>query len=101
MDFVVVILSWIFQFLTNSNVSVIRSVRLLRALRTISSVPSMSGLVKTLIQLIPAMGNMLVLFGFTVLIFATIGMQLFGGSLSKRCILESTRNDLAFKSETR
>ena len=58
-------------------------------------------LVKTLIQLIPAMGNMLVLFGFTVLIFATIGMQLFGGSLSKRCILESTRNDLAFKSETR
>jgi len=49
MDFIVVTLSWIFQFLTDQNVSVIRSVRLLRALRTISSVPSMSGLVKTLI----------------------------------------------------
>ena len=37
---------------------------------------------------------------FTILIFSTIAMQLFGGQLSKRCVPTLHRNDLNFTAES-
>jgi hypothetical protein len=99
LDFVVVLMSWVTVFAGDSNISVIRALRILRTLRTISSVPSMSSLVTSLINLLPAMGDILVLFFFTVLMFATVAMQLFGGALAYKCVQMDTRNDLDFSAE--
>ena len=61
--------------------------------------PSMSSLVTSLINLLPAMGDILILFLFTVLMFATVAMQLFGGSLSQRCVRLDTINEEDFSQE--
>ena len=64
----------------------IRVVRILRPLRTINSVPGMRGLVMTLLNSLPQMFNILILFMFTLVIFGTVGIQLFQGSFIGRCI---------------
>jgi hypothetical protein len=89
MDFSVVVLSWL-TWNSESNVSVIRIIRILRPLRTISAIPALAKLVQNLIILIPPMGEILILFAFTILVFGTIGMSLFIGHLKGRCVMDST-----------
>jgi Ion transport protein len=72
LDFSVVILGWISNFLSNSNVSAIRVIRILRPLRTINSMPGMSGLVLTILNSLPIMFDILVLFIFMLIMFGTI-----------------------------
>jgi hypothetical protein len=89
MDFTVVVLSW-FTWNSSSNVSVIRIIRILRPLRTISAIPALAKLVQNLIVLIPPMGEILILFAFTILMFGTIGLSLFKGHLNGRCVSDAT-----------
>ena len=44
--------------------------------------------------------NILILFVFTLVIFGTIGMQLFKGVFRNRCVLNSSINPLSWESET-
>jgi hypothetical protein len=92
-DFFIVVVTWLSLMNTSMNYSSMRIFRVLRTLRTISAMPTMASLVKTLINLFPAMGNILILFALTILLYATIAMQLFGGVLSGRCVPETKRND--------
>lgn len=46
----------------------------------------MRGLVLTLLNSLPSMLNILLLFLFTLLIFGTIGVQLFKGMFQTRCV---------------
>jgi hypothetical protein len=45
------------------------------------------------------MGDILILFIFTVLVFATVAMQLFGGALAYKCVRIDTINEEDFSSE--
>lgn len=45
----------------------------------------MSSLVSTILNSLPIMFDIMILFGFMLLMFGTIATQLFGGKLSKRC----------------
>ena len=65
--------------------SAIRVVRLLRPLRTINSIPNMSSLVSTILNSLPIMFDVMVLFLFILIIFGTVATQLLGGHLIKRC----------------
>lgn len=65
--------------------SAIRVVRLLRPLRTINSIPNMSSLVSTILNSLPIMFDVVVLFVFILIIFGTVATQLLGGHLIKRC----------------
>jgi hypothetical protein len=88
LDFTVVVLGLLtlFDLGGGSNVNSIRVVRILRPLRTINSVPGMRGLVMTLLNSLPQMFNILILFMFTLVIFGTVGIQLFQGSFIGRCV---------------
>ena len=55
MDFLIVLVAWLSLINANMNYSSLRIVRVLRTLRTISALPTMASLVKTLINLVPAM----------------------------------------------
>ena len=58
----------------------------------------MRGLVMTLLNSLPQMLNILVLFSFTLVIFGTIGIQLFQGNFRDRCALvESLSEGAGFK----
>ena len=52
--------------------SAIRVVRLLRPLRTINSIPNMSSLVSTILNSLPIMFDVMVLFIFILIIFGTV-----------------------------
>jgi hypothetical protein len=94
-DFCIVMFSWGTMFLQNSSLSVIRTVRVLRSLRTLTVFPELQQLVTVLFRIYPAMANICFLCIVTVIVFACISMQLFSGSLVKRCVLETTVNPLA------
>jgi len=85
LDFGVVILGWISLRLEENSIAPVRVIRILRPLRTINSMPGMAGLVKTLLNSVPSMINIMILFMFTIVIFATIGVQLFKGRFLYRC----------------
>ena len=65
--------------------SAIRSVRALRPLRALKRVPGMPVLIGSILQSLPALGNVAALSGFLFLIFGIIGMNLFRGALHYRC----------------
>ena len=90
-------LGWLtlFELGGGSNINSIRVVRILRPLRTINSMPGMRGLVMTLLNSLPQMVNILILFLFTLVIFGTIGIQLFQGSFRGRCALIESVSETA------
>ena len=72
LDFVVVILGLISFVISVENVTAIRVFRLLRPLRTINSMPGMSSLVSTILNSLPIMFDIMVLFMFMLVMFGTI-----------------------------
>ncbi|KAJ4945658.1 hypothetical protein JOQ06_023339 [Pogonophryne albipinna] len=56
-------------------------------LRLISRVPSMRDVVTVLIDVVPMLANVLVIFLFVIHIFAVAGVQLWAGQLRNRCFL--------------
>ena len=81
LDFVVVSLAWlpILFPAVFGNMSAIRSVRALRPLRALKRVPGMPVLVGSILQSLPALGNVAGLSAFLFLVFGIIGMNLFKG----------------------
>ena len=87
LDLIVVAMGWANQFVdTNNNVSSIRVIRILRPLRTINSIPSMRRLVQALLNSLPTMFDVFILFMFFLIMFGTVATQLFGGILQSRCV---------------
>jgi hypothetical protein len=86
LDFSVVVLGWISQMIDGAgDIAAIRVIRLLRPLRTINQIPNMSSLVSTIMNSLPIMFDVMVLFFFMLIMFGTIATQLLGGHLEKRC----------------
>jgi len=86
LDFVVVLFGWLTMLLPLDKLSSVRSIRLLKPLKTISSVPGMRTQVRALLQSLPGLANVMMLLMFFVLIFGILGMQLFHGLLRKQCM---------------
>ena len=93
LDFLVVILGWISYVISVENVTAIRVFRLLRPLRTINSMPGMSSLVSTILNSLPIMFDIMVLFMFMLVMFGTIFTQLLGGRLENRCYAFDIKGD--------
>jgi hypothetical protein len=74
LDFSVVILGWIGLFLPDGagDISAIKVIRILRPLRTINQIPNMSSLVSTIMNSLPIMFDVMVLFLFMMIMFGTI-----------------------------
>ncbi len=88
LDFVVVTLAWLPILIPSfGNYSVLRALRALRPLRALKRVPGMPVLVQWLLDVLPKMVNVLMLFAFVFLVAGIAGMELFKGSLHYRCAL--------------
>ena len=74
LDFVVVIVGWLGTFNAAGNISAIRTVRILRPLRTINSIPEMKMLVNSIIKSIPLLMDIFALFIFVLLVFSIVGL---------------------------
>lgn len=85
LDSIVVTMGWISLSPEVANVSAMRTVRVLRPLRTITGVEGMRMLVATLLSSMPMLLDVLILCAFLFLIFGTIGVQTFAGYLRYHC----------------
>ena len=84
LDFVVVILGIVAAF-DLGNFSAIRTVRVLRPLRTLQGFAGMRQLVVTLLKSLPLLMDVGVLVFFLFFLFGLVGVQLFSGALVRRC----------------
>nr|XP_039264940.1 sodium channel protein type 3 subunit alpha-like isoform X4 [Styela clava]XP_039264941.1 sodium channel protein type 3 subunit alpha-like isoform X4 [Styela clava]XP_039264942.1 sodium channel protein type 3 subunit alpha-like isoform X4 [Styela clava]XP_039264944.1 sodium channel protein type 3 subunit alpha-like isoform X4 [Styela clava]XP_039264945.1 sodium channel protein type 3 subunit alpha-like isoform X4 [Styela clava] len=89
LDFIVIVFALITALLKDlvGQFSVLRAFRVLRALKTMSVVPGLRGIVKALLRSIRALQDAVVLTIFCVSVFALVGYQLFSGTLRNKCVL--------------
>ncbi|NWV93966.1 SCN5A protein, partial [Machaerirhynchus nigripectus] len=90
LDFTVIIMAYVGAFSDLGSVSVLRTFRVLRALKTISVVPGLKIIVGALIQSVKKLANVMILTVFCLSVFALIGLQLFKGNLRQKCIKNTT-----------
>uniref|UniRef100_A0A8D0A4N1 Sodium channel protein n=1 Tax=Sander lucioperca TaxID=283035 RepID=A0A8D0A4N1_SANLU len=81
LDFMVISMAYITEFVNLGNVSALRTFRVLRALKTISVIPGLKTIVGALIQSVKKLSDVMILTVFCLSVFALIGLQLFMGNL--------------------
>ncbi|XP_053495552.1 sodium channel protein type 4 subunit alpha A [Ictalurus furcatus] len=86
LDFMVISMAYITEFVDLGNVSALRTFRVLRALKTITVIPGLKTIVGALIQSVKKMVDVMILTNFALAVFALIGLQLFMGNLRHKCI---------------
>ncbi|CAF3513815.1 unnamed protein product [Rotaria sp. Silwood1] len=86
LDFIVIVLAYITFFIDLGNVAVLRTFRVLRALKTVAVVPGLKTIVGALIQSFISLRDVSVLSSFILSIFALIGLQLYMGVLRQKCV---------------
>lgn len=88
LDFLIVlsaILTWILTTYSSINLAFMRGFRALRALRPlriISKDEGMKTVINSLLRAIPNLFNVSIIYLFTILVFAILGVQLFSGEMS-------------------
>lgn len=94
LDFIVVVESLVSLVLLeiggagSFNISAVRSLRVLRPLRTINHLPGLKMMVRSFMDSIPMLVHSLMGFLIYFLIFDILGINLFAGSLRRRCFAE-------------
>uniref|UniRef100_A0AAY4A1D2 Sodium channel protein n=1 Tax=Denticeps clupeoides TaxID=299321 RepID=A0AAY4A1D2_9TELE len=86
LDFMVISMAYITEFVDLGNVSALRTFRVLRALKTITVIPGLKTIVGALIQSVKKMVDVMILTVFALAVFGLIGLQLFMGNLRHKCI---------------
>mmetsp|Transcript_12151 Transcript_12151/g.42104 ORF Transcript_12151/g.42104 Transcript_12151/m.42104 type:complete len:1551 (-) Transcript_12151:19-4671(-) len=86
LDFIIVVFAWLSMVDGMGNFMALRTIRLLRPLRTISSSPNMQIVVRCVLESIPMMLNVFALWAFLFLVFCILGMQLWEGIFHWHCV---------------
>ncbi|XP_056278662.1 sodium channel, voltage gated, type VIII, alpha subunit a isoform X7 [Pseudoliparis swirei] len=87
LDFMVISMAYITEFVDLGNVSALRTFRVLRVLKTISVIPGLKTIVGALIQSVKKLSDVMILTVFCLSVFALIGLQLFMGNLRHKCVI--------------
>ncbi|AWP04538.1 Sodium channel protein [Scophthalmus maximus] len=90
LDFTVILMAYLTEFVDLGNVSALRTFRVLRALKTISVIPGLKTIVGALIQSVRKLADVMILTVFCLSVFALIGLQLFMGLLRQKCVRSLT-----------
>lgn len=96
LDFIIVMSAYL-QLMVSSgaNLSVLRSFRVLRPLRTISGIEGLRVIVTALLKAVTLLVDTAIILLFFFIIFAIAGLQLFGGVLRQQCVSIETGLTLA------
>ncbi|XP_061820991.1 sodium channel protein type 5 subunit alpha-like [Nerophis lumbriciformis] len=86
LDFSVIVMAYVTEFVDMGSVSALRTFRVLRALKTISVIPGLKTIVGALIQSVKKLADVMILTVFCLSVFALIGLQLFMGNLRQKCV---------------
>ncbi|XP_043531181.1 sodium channel protein type 4 subunit alpha-like [Chiloscyllium plagiosum] len=87
LDFSVITMAYVTEFVDLGNVSALRTFRVLRALKTITVIPGLKTIVGALIQSVKKLSDVMILTVFCLSVFALVGLQLFMGNLRHKCVI--------------
>uniref|UniRef100_A0A8C1E249 Sodium channel protein n=1 Tax=Cyprinus carpio carpio TaxID=630221 RepID=A0A8C1E249_CYPCA len=90
LDFMVIVMAYVTEFVDLGSVSALRAFRVLRALKTISVIPGLKTIVGALIQSVKKLSDVMILTLFCLSVFALVGLQLFMGVLKHKCVVQSS-----------
>uniref|UniRef100_A0A672TTN5 Sodium channel protein n=1 Tax=Strigops habroptila TaxID=2489341 RepID=A0A672TTN5_STRHB len=85
-DFVTAVITYV----TMGKGSALRTFRVLRTLKAISVIPGLRVIVNSLIESVKRLTDVLIFTVFCLSVFALIGLQLFMGNLTFKCVLNNT-----------
>uniref|UniRef100_A0A4X2KTT4 Sodium channel protein n=1 Tax=Vombatus ursinus TaxID=29139 RepID=A0A4X2KTT4_VOMUR len=86
LDFSVIMMAYLTEFVDMGNISALRTFRVLRALKTITVIPGLKTIVGALIQSVKKLSDVMILTVFCLSVFALVGLQLFMGNLRHKCV---------------
>ncbi|XP_069760955.1 sodium channel protein type 4 subunit alpha A [Narcine bancroftii] len=98
LDFSVITMAYVTEFVDLGNVSALRTFRVLRALKTITVIPGLKTIVGALIQSVKKLSDVMILTVFCLSVFALIGLQLFMGNLKHKCVIWPPPAELFYNS---
>ncbi|XP_061579555.1 sodium channel, voltage-gated, type I-like, alpha [Cololabis saira] len=87
LDFCVIVMAYVTEFVELGNFSVLRTFRVLRAFKAISVIPGLKTIVGALFQSVKKLADVMILTVFCLSVFALVGLQLFMGLLQSKCVL--------------
>ena len=76
---------------THDRYSAARALRALRPLRTIRMLPKLKQQVNTIMTSLPLLLDVMLLAVFVLVVWGTLGLQLFKGKLRYRCLAQATQ----------
>ncbi|XP_077584847.1 sodium channel, voltage-gated, type I-like, alpha isoform X2 [Stigmatopora nigra] len=86
LDFTVIVMAYVTEFVNLGSFSALRTFRVLRALKAISVIPGLKTIVGALFQSVKKLADVMILTVFCLSVFALIGLQLFMGHLKQKCV---------------
>ncbi|XP_027146613.1 sodium channel, voltage-gated, type I-like, alpha [Larimichthys crocea] len=86
LDFSVIAMAYVTEFVPLGNFSALRTFRVLRAFKAISVIPGLKTIVGALFQSVKKLADVMILTVFCLSVFALIGLQLFMGQLKQKCV---------------
>uniref|UniRef100_A0A8C3B1A0 Sodium channel protein n=1 Tax=Cyclopterus lumpus TaxID=8103 RepID=A0A8C3B1A0_CYCLU len=86
LDFSVIVMAYVTEFVNLGNFSALRTFRVLRAFKAISVIPGLKTIVGALFQSVKKLADVMILTVFCLSVFALIGLQLFMGHLKQKCV---------------
>jgi voltage-gated sodium channel type II alpha len=93
LDVTVITLSYLTIVIQDlGNLSVMRTFRVLRALKTVAIIPGMKTIVGAVIDSVKNLKDVVVLTLFSLSVFSLLGLQIYMGLLTQKCILNGPSN---------
>nr|XP_042894950.1 sodium channel protein para isoform X2 [Parasteatoda tepidariorum] len=86
LDFVVISLAYTTMLVDLGNLSALRTFRVFRALKTVAIVPGLKTIVGAVIESVKNLKDVIILTCFSLSIFALLGLQIYMGVLTHKCI---------------
>ncbi|XP_061549017.1 sodium channel, voltage-gated, type I-like, alpha [Phycodurus eques] len=93
LDFSVIVMAYVTEFVNLGSFSALRTFRVLRALKAISVIPGLKTIVGALFQSVKKLSDVMILTVFCLSVFALIGLQLFMGHLKQKCVFMPVHNN--------
>ncbi|XP_034241357.1 sodium channel protein para isoform X3 [Thrips palmi] len=86
LDFIVIVLAYITMGIDLGNLAALRTFRVLRALKTVAIVPGLKTIVGAVIESVKNLRDVIILTMFSLSVFALMGLQIYMGVLTQKCI---------------
>ncbi|XP_064104911.1 sodium channel protein para-like isoform X2 [Macrobrachium nipponense] len=86
LDFIVISLAYVTMGIDLGNLAALRTFRVLRALKTVAIVPGLKTIVGAVIESVRNLRDVIILTVFALSVFALLGLQIYMGVLTQKCI---------------